>query len=312
MTDGKFQDLVINNVDVIAVDAKQRSLVITTPDGKILFRKRALSQLLSLLGLSIYDYKKNPDSAIVLEAFQKQERPIVVGVVESTLEGIDWYAFRSVTGEYTPIPHRLLFDFVDGVLKQHNIPYIEKKFYRWYRRSGMLWVLDQQPLDYRRENDYFIAGLLVTNANTAKDAIHVMGAIQIAQCINTISAIDYHTAVHKGEVDKILARVKDAVLNVVDALRQRYPRIKRIIEELQEEEIPESVIRVWVEKWLEKVPKKYHRWFKKMTYLNRKEFGNTKLALWQTATYFATRMQKYNLPLARAFQKEALEVLEVR
>lgn len=298
---GEFRDLFLTNDMIYDVIPEKRSLTLSTSEGILLFRKRSLSQLLQLLGVSLYDYRMNPN--VVKEALLKYKKSLVLGAVRSYIQGIDWYVFRTTSEQFTPIPHRMLFEFIEQVLRENGVQFERKEFKKWFRRAGMYYIIGSEKSGIL--NDVFDTGILVTNANTAKDGIHVMGIVKVISCDNSIRALDYYSIVHKHSAERIFQRVERDVLKAVKTIREKFPQLKARIEELGSIELSESIIRNWLEAWKQKAPKKYHKWFERTLDKYIKRHGRTELAVWQAETYLARRLQNKNISLAYTLQKSA-------
>jgi len=295
-----FREIFFTTDMINDIEIGKRALVLHTSEGTILFTKRSLSQLIKGLGITIYEYRTNPE--LVKQKLFAFKKSMVLGVVSAERANVDWYAYRVSTEQYTPIPHRVLFDYVDGLLRENDIKVIDKVFHKWFRRTGMYWILDQREASF---NDYFNCGILVTNANTAQDAIHVIGIVKITSCDNSIKVVDYYSNIHRGKVEDILGRVGKSVLEVVNTLRQRFPIIAGKIEELQNIRVPKSVIQNWLNTWLNRAPKKYQKWFKKSIERNINMYGYTELAVFQTETFLAKILQNKNMSLAKTLLSSA-------
>jgi len=304
-----FVDFPLYSHQVRQVQVLKNTLVLHTTFGRVLIAKKAVSRFLNEFGLRKKDLKENPEK--VVNAILNQKWSLIFSCIRSDLDFADYACYRISTALYTPIPHSLLFAFTESVLRDLGFKVLKKKFRKWYRRSGMFFVLREYPVVFKNRQTKLQAGILVTNANTARDAIHVIAFTVLTVCDNTFAIKSYAATAHVGSVSQILQRVRKAIIKVL-----REAKFTEFMEKLikaEEEELPKSVIENWIRMWVQRMPQKYLEWFEEVVEENLTIYGMTRLALWQTATYFGTRLQNKNLALARAFQNEARKIIaEVR
>jgi len=285
-----------------------KSLHIYTDWGKLVVKNRALTQLLHLMGLSKRDLKGS--TAERVQELIRQRDDIVLSAVEID-DGI-FYVFRAVTEGYVAIPHRVLFDYAKGVLREMGLD-VEPNIVRYTRRTVAYFPLFKVPLKYGRPNDAVCVMLGVSNANTGAHSIKVYGYAEILVCANGAIIKDFASRIrvfHVSDIKSVLRRVGDAIKDVVGQLREKSDWLARRIESLEKVEIEEWKINTWLELMSQRLPKKYRKWFARVFYGNREAFGDTAEALFQTLTYFVPRLMKVNEDLATRLNSEANKILE--
>ena len=277
----EFIDIVPSNVVVREVKETKRHLlivdaVVNGTDMKLVFSRRARAQLTKLGGL---------------EALVKRDdllmRVLVLG------DGA-FYVVRVTTTKYVAIPHRVLFDFVRGVIKDVTSLDVNPRVVAYRRRTVAYFPIYEIPLKYARPNDMIRISLAVSNANTGQHSIKVYGYAEILACSNGLMITEISKtirAAHRGRLEDILSKVAEAVKEVLKMLRDRYPVIAKRIEELQDVPITESVIRNWLRAMRERLGVRYAAWLEYALVRNRAEFGDTALALFQAMTYLIPRVR---------------------
>ncbi|MCD6406691.1 DUF932 domain-containing protein [Candidatus Aerophobetes bacterium] len=310
MENGKFGDLVIDT-PTFEVEAYKKSIVFQFEDGtRLIFARKSLTQLLHLVGVKRRDFEKHKD---ILKEHLKDivsKTPLFVGYARHQADSNVLFAFRVTSEEYVPVPHRILFDFVRGVIKDSGFSIKEERWIKYQKRTGKFFVLHEVPLRYAREGDYLRTGILVTNANTGKDSIRCFFYGEILKCRNGVVKKEFTkkiAIIHRGTVETVLQKVAEAIKEILGHVFAVTPKLAREIEKLQEEKLSPEIIRNWLKAVKETLPKKYQFWLEKELKKNRKVFGDTKLALFQTVTAIATKSKNVNV--SRKFEKLAHEIL---
>ncbi|MCD6399798.1 DUF932 domain-containing protein [candidate division WOR-3 bacterium] len=306
----EFKSTMLNNINVELFGTKSVHILLPTGE-RLVIKNTALTQLLHLMDLSRKDMK-----AIVNELPQRVKDFIETrnDIVFSALQIAPkvFYVYRVTTEEYQAIPHRILFDFVKRYLESRGLK-VPMKVVRYTRRTVAYFKIAEYPLKYARKNDALLFYLGVSNANTGHHSIKIFGYAQILLCANGL-VDDEITArvriIHKSTVEEILKKVAEAIDQVLEIARKRFPNVARKIEELQEIPVSNDAIIAWLRYIKEKVPRKYWSWFNKVLSEYEREFGYSAETIFQTLTYFIPRLQKRNESLAEFLNKEANKLLE--
>lgn len=303
MESGAFLDVRLDPGAVF--EASRRAVIIRQGGEKIIVKNHALSQLLKLAGVKVTEWRRNPRGMLDRVRAGLSGKDIVISAVrvnEGTL-----VAFRVTTTEYTPIPHRVLFDFAESVIKEAGVSIIEKRVIRFFRRTAMKFVIYEQPLNYARPNDALRVSLIVSNANSADDAIHVYTWVDILACKNGLVIHDIASKhiVHVGNASSILRRVGEAIRDLLAQLNVE--ELRRKIEALQDVALSESTIQNWLKAVTARLPRKYAEWLQRELRRSTSEFGNTAEAVFQAVTAVASRAK--NERVAKTLSKLAYEII---
>ena len=293
----EFIDIIPSNVEVRNVKETRRHMLIVDAtvngqDMRLIFGRRARSQLTKLGGL---------------DALVKRGDLMLRALV---LEDGAYYIVRATTTKYTAVPHRVLFDFVKGVIREATGLDIEPRVVSYKRRTVAYYPVYEVPLNYARPRDMIRISLAVSNANTGQHSIKVYGYAEILACKNGLMLSEVSSVAvmaHRGSVEDVLKRVAEAVKEVLNSLREKYPLVARRIEALQDVPITESVIRNWLKVMREKLGMRYVTWLEAALARNKAEFGNTALTLFQTMTYLIPRVR--NEKKVKELNKEVNELL---
>lgn len=276
-----------SDIDTGVPTPKGRSIMITLPSNEtLIFSKKAFRQLQKLTG----------DRNYQIRAFRGEDG-VWVGVIVGS-------------EEFTPIPHRVLFDSVYEYLVNTGVKVLDREFKKWIKRTGMFFVLHHCPLSYARRGDAVRVGVLVTNANTARDSIRIYGFAEIVQCINglTIHEASGRFVVHRGDVKEVLVKVCSSVREVVEWLSTRYDDVRKRIENLQFVDVSKEDVKIWIKEHVRRLPKKYSDWFLNQLEKNIRIFGYNKLALLQTSSYFATRFSDRSEEICKHMNAESRSI----
>ena len=231
-----------------------------------------------------------------------------ISAVKSYLPNVDYMVYRITSEKYTPIPHRLVFDFTEQILRRAGLEY-KKQFLTWKKRKGMFFATDRVELSFSSAK----AGILVTNANTGEHAIHVTAFGFIEVCDNGAILSASPSAVtriaHVGTVGEILRRLENAITNMVWRLPVLEGKWAVEVSRLAKMNHPPSVLDAWAQSWAKKMPEKYRKWWAREYERHLDKYGYTELALYQLLTYAATSLSNRNVKLAEAMEREAIRLL---
>jgi ribonuclease I len=114
---------------------------------------------------------------------------------------------------------------------------------------------------------------------------------------------------HTHGLQGVLERVKEAVIEVVKRLAVAREELKDRIERLQEIQLIPKKREEWLKRLFETLPRKYHSYLMEQWRRNRKEFGETAEAVFQTITALVPRVR--NEEVRSKLNKYAQEVLAV-
>ena len=294
----EFMDMVPMGMTIKETRETKRKLLII--DGelggrqvRLVLSRRARSQLEELGGL---------------EALGKRDDVVlrVLKIDENT-----YYVVRATTTKYVAIPHRVLFDFVKGVIKDVAGVDVKPRVVHYSRRTVAYYPLYEVPLNYARPNDAVRISLAVSNANTGEHSIKVYGYAEILACSNGLMLSEISKSVrmaHRGRLEEVLGKVAEAVKEVLKMLRDRYPVIARRIEELQDVKITDAVIKNWLEALKRRLGIRYTMWLGTALRQNEEVFGSNALAMFQAMTFLIPRIR--NEGKAAALNREVNKLLE--
>jgi len=283
-----------------------RVIEIEMSKGQVLrFAKRGLTQFLHAIGYTRRDLKKLTEQDI-LNAWGKMDASTVLSAYR--WDGVS-VVYRVTSNLYTPIPHRVLFQYVSSVLGELGLN-TGYEFTRHNVRASARWRLWSLPLNYARPGDAVGIYLIVSNANTGADSIRVMGYAEILKCRNGLILTDVMARVrvfHTHGLQGVLERVREAILEVVKRLSATREDLKKRIERLQELRLTPEEREEWLRRLYETLPRKYHPYLAEQWLRSKREFGETAEALFQTITYLNTRVR--NEEVREKLNKYAHEIL---
>ena len=278
-------------------ETKRKLLIIDGELGgkqvRLVLSRRARSQLDELGGLEALTKRDD----VVLRVFKIDENT--------------YYVVRATTTKYVAIPHRVLFDFVRGVIRDVAGVDVRPRVVHYSRRTVAYYPLYEVPLNYARPNDAVRISLAVSNANTGEHSIRVYGYVEVLACSNGLVLADISKAVrmaHKGRLEDVLSKVAESVKEVLSMLRDKYPVIARRIEELQDVKITDTVIRNWLEALKRRLGIRYTAWLGITLRQNEEVFGSSALAMFQAMTFLIPRIR--NEDKASALNKEVNKLLD--
>lgn len=312
--DEKFLDIPLYQLQIQDVFVKQLagrkypSIHIVTNAGVFIIKRRGLTKLMNALGYKRKDIL-DPEIAGKLKELLREKDNLLLSVVK--LDKDKFYVYRITTTEYVAVPHRILFDFASGILRDLGVN-AKPEFRRMGRAMVMLVPLYQVPLNYRRVGDAVTIYFSVSNANTGDHSIRVYGYAEILKCKNGLTLKDYTAKIavhHTTDIQSILSRVAVAIREVIKKLGAKHREIASMIEGLDKIPLDKRAVEVWLQLVKEKTPRKYHDWIEKQLRKNIAEFGYTAQALFQTATYMSSRIIHRNKQLSEYYNKIALELL---
>jgi hypothetical protein len=285
---------------------RRQAIRIVTSKGYVLsFTKRGLTQLLHALGYTRRDLETLTEQDI-LKAWERLDASVVFSAYK--WNGV-YSVYRVTSDLYTPIPHRVLFQHVTDVLKDAGFN-VEPEVKRHNVRVGARWLLWSIPLNYARPGDAVGIYLVVSNANTGDDSIKVYGFAEIVKCRNGLILGEVKARVrvfHVHGLQGVLERVREAVLEVIKKLAETKEELKSRIERLQEIQMTPKKREEWLKRLFETLPKKYHPYLMEQWARNRREFGETAEALFQTVTALIPRVR--NEEVRGKLNKHAQELL---
>jgi hypothetical protein len=271
------------------------------------FAKRGLTQFLHAIGYTRRDLKRLREQDI-LNAWGRMDASTVMSAYK--WDGIS-VVYRVTSDLYTPIPHRILFQYISSILEEMGFN-PEPEVRRHNVRMSARWHLWSVPLDYARPGDAVGIYLVVSNANTGNDSIKVYGYAEILKCRNGFVLADAMARVrvfHTHGLQGVLERVKEAVLEVVKKLIETREELRDRIERLQELRLTPEKREEWLRRLYETLPRKYHPYLIEQWARNKREFGETAEAVFQTITALVPRIR--NEHAREKLNKYAQEVLAV-
>lgn len=307
---GKWGDEILDTTYISEVESTPRGkgIIINLRDGRrLIVIKRGLSQLLNLLGLS----KRDNINTITDRLLSNGDGLVLSYVVDRDKPGV-LYVYRVTTVVYTPIPHRVLFQYVSDYLNRRGVRVIEEDVIRYSRRTAMVYYTHRSGLNYSRVGDALASGIYVSNSNTGMDAIHVSAYHNIVKCRNGFVDTVLSKAIsvtHRGRVEDILLRVGNAIDRVLPKIQVRNMELANVINDIEGRPVTRGEVEGWLNLIRNRLPKKYRRWFNKVSreYIN--EFGYSEMARLQIATYFQHRIGRRNMELGLMFNRMAMEIL---
>jgi hypothetical protein len=265
---------------------KGRGIIITTNDGELI-----------VVGKHFKRWRNYEGDDIMVRAF-KNERGV-------------WMATLVSSQDFTPVKHRDLFDEVETEISEYHLPIINKRFIQWTKRKGMFFVMHQKSLDYARQGDAISLGILVTNANTARDSIRIFFFGEFLKCTNGLVLGEASTRMcimHKGPESGIYMRVRDAVKEVVNIMFQH--NYVHCIEDLGERKISSIDFQAWMVQMTKETPEKYVKALNTIRSDNVSVFGYTNLTQLQIATAMASQLADKSASCSMHFQREATRILQ--
>jgi len=177
---------------------KGNGIIVTLKDGKkLLLTKQRMKNWRTL---------NRPVCASIIKS-DKTDNLYNVGILSSL--------------DFTAIPHRVLFNFVENTLKELGIKIASKEWRKWFKRTGMFFNIREIPLVYARSGDALRVGILATNANTTEDSIRIFPFSEIALCRNGLANLNTLNAfyiIHRGDLNEILKKVRESVIKSINAL----------------------------------------------------------------------------------------------
>ena len=297
-----FSSRELTGVDV-KVYRKRRSVHLLLPDGrKVVLKGRGLKQLLSHAGVGVREFFRMDDEErrrVVLGALQGKELILDAVAID---DGV-FYVYRTVTPQYTPIPHRVLFDYVATYLRERYGVGVEPVVVRYERRTVAYFPLLRLGVN-TPSGEEIVAGVAVSNANTGKSSVRVypfVGGYRydfISIDVRGRSVRAYHVKAAEG----ILDRVGRAVDRVVEWLNRNVDSLTRMFRALR---APMS--RDEIAEWLRRVerilPAKYRDWFERVMRRASEREGNTRYSMWSAVAYMAKAMEGKNENAARGLYR---------
>ena len=290
MSTESWIDLWVEPDDIAEVErtTKGRGLIVTLKGGRrILLTKQRMR-----------NFQRLKESGMYMRIKPTDEGMYIAGIVASE--------------EFTPIPHRLLFEAVERYLRDElGIDVIETRYQKWFKRAGMFYVIDRLPLQYAGTDDILSYGILVTNANTTRDSIRVYPYAEILKCQNGLIGLNMLKRVrivHRGRVEDVLKKVLDAVADSIRELQKLAISWKYKIERLELRKVHPLELTVWLQTMRDIVPKKYHSLLERSITFNVDKYGATELARFQTLSWLSRKMT--NIKLQKELQKMAVSYLQ--
>jgi len=323
----KFIDLVLDERTLYDIEKtpKGKGVVITYHNGKeqydVIVTNTAFSQLLRLIGYEkVSDIKKMlrdtprrifPTITDRIYKRLEEGKPIILSCVKVD-EGI-LKAFRVTSEEYTPIPHRELFNAVQEALEVEGIKIIRTEYCEWIKRVGMTYYLKEVELKFVKVRDVLASGLLVTNANTAHDSIRLFAFNIILSCRNGLTTRELAGRIylrHVGIKQEILKRVKVYAVELARKIIDASETIADNIVELEQIEVERRELNGFIIALKNKMPRKWHRLTDSLYRSFLKKHGYTLLTGFQVTSGLTTRVT--NATLQQKLQKLSEEILTTR
>ncbi|RLG75826.1 MAG: hypothetical protein DRO12_05060 [Thermoprotei archaeon] len=259
-------------------------LVLETPKYEVVVPKKHLYKLFRHLGVRVTKYRRmtrDERMCTLTSAIQENSEKTLV-FTYLCVENGTLFLVRVATPEYTPIPHRTLFTFVEEILKSMGITVYRKQTTRFLRRTTLRLQLDRTLLD--RTDEPYAVYLQVSNANTVRDAIHISLLVQNETCENSIVVEDYAVAVHRGTLESILMRVEKRIREMVS----RRFRIERLVS-LLDEPLDAIRLRETIEKLSKGMSRRDRSLLEWRLQSDIKRYGYNQYALLQSISYVASR-----------------------
>jgi len=289
--DEKFVDLSFDQLSrPVSATVTKRMVEIHLDGDKVLrFVRRGLTQFLHELGLTRRDLKSLRPEGILSKWYQ-----LGLNTVFSAFRGDDgaYVVYRVTSDKYVPIPHRVLFEHVDQLVRAAGID-AKYEITKYFTRTAARWLLWSNPLSYARPNDALNIYLYVSNANTGADSIRVFGYGEILRCVNGLKILKGASVrvLHVKNAQGVLERVAKAVREVMVKLENEKDLWCDAIERLQHIELTKAQMRRWVNDLLATLPAKYHGWFYRYLHENVDTFGETAEALFQAVAALIPRVE---------------------
>jgi hypothetical protein len=305
----RFVDLTLDDLGKpTSCTITKRMIQVSFDNNKTLrFVRRGLTQFLHELELRRRDLKHLKPEDVLVKWYD-----LGLNTVFSAFRGEDcsYVVYRVTSDKYVPIPHRVLFEHVDQIVRMAGID-TKYEVTRYFTRTAAKWLLWSCPLNYARVGDALNIYLYVSNANTGNDSIKVFGYGEILKCANglTVAKGARIRVIHVKDVQGILKRVADAVREVMVKLEKGKNFWVETIERLQRVELRQDQMKRWINDLLSVLPKKYHGWFYKYLNENVETFGATAEALFQTVTALVPRVR--NQALHGELDKRAHEIISL-
>jgi alpha-galactosidase/6-phospho-beta-glucosidase family protein len=114
---------------------------------------------------------------------------------------------------------------------------------------------------------------------------------------------------HTHGLQGVLERVREAVLEVVKKLIEAREELRDRIERLQELRLTPEKREEWLRRLYEVLPRRYHSYLIEQWAKNKREFGETAEAMFQTITALIPRVR--NEHVREKLNKYAQEVLAI-
>jgi len=275
----EFIDTVLCKDNVTEIVAYKGSIHIITASTSVVFKGRALTQLLRLAGVNTREFRTDKDR--VREAIMKllEKKELFVRGLKLPSGAI--YAVRVTTERYVPIPHKMLVEYVSELMGSRPA-----KVTKFRYRTVFMWRIG--------ETSATRAYLAVSNANTGVDAIHVYGYLEILVCSNGLYSTKicgFASVPHVGTAQSVLEKVKVGIMNVLNSIRARHREFDERIRELERIRIEPSKVDEFLAWFRNAFARKYYSILLNAIKEFRTRYGDTLATLFQAVTYVIPRMQ---------------------
>jgi len=289
MGEDKFLELSIGpgELQVVSVSPRGRSVTLRAGDLEFVAAKDKLTQLLRFYGLSRTSFNAEARQGRGTEVLRKALRSGREAVITVLRLPKANYMVRIATPEFTPIPHRVLFEFIDGVLNELGINPLETKVQRFLKRISKWYKLYEGEV--HKVGDVAHAWLVVSNANTAHDAVHVYSVVEFVKCSNLALSTEYRSVpvVHRGDIKEILLKVKDAVASLLERLKG-LPNLEGLLEV----DLSPAAVENWLKALEKRTSPRISKWIAKRLAEETSRYGNNAYAALQAISFVAARSPK--------------------
>ena len=257
---GEWREITIIPSTMIAsakyIDRGKKSMIILeipTEQGtvKLYVKGRAINQFLNRIGVSRLSLKRQRNWMLAQEKLWDG----IVNCHSSMVLAVSPQntVYRVTSEEFTPVPHRILFDAISDTLKELGIEYGEFRIEKWGSSTVARWELPKLATD--KLGIY----LGCRNANTGNRSIKLFGYYKILVCSNGLISnrvVSSIRIIHKATLPEILKKVCEGVREILGKL----PEYHKVIEDAEKTPLSKTVMENWLRVYAEKkLPKEVTR-----------------------------------------------------
>ena len=249
---GEWREVTIIPSTMIAsarfIDKGRKSMIILelpTEQGTVTLyvKGRAVNQFLKRLGVSRLSLKRQRSWRLA----QEKLWDAILNCYDSMVLAISPHntVYRVTSEEFTPVPHRVLFDAISDTLKEMGIDYKDFRVERWGVSTVARWELPNLSTD--KLGIY----LGCRNANTGNRSIKLFGYYVILVCKNGLVSNRITSSIrviHKNPLDEILKKVCEGVRDIISKL----PEFENIVEQAETVPLSRAVMKTWLLNYAQK------------------------------------------------------------